>query len=101
MPWPIVRDAALDRLLSRAFVLWALVRVGFVMIALAGRALTGIGPSQGPIGIILLCGLVGLIDVQRRGERALWANLGTPSHVLFLIGCAAAVPGEIVLFLVR
>jgi hypothetical protein len=54
-----------------------------------------------PIAIVLLCGVVGLVDVSVRGERILWANLGVQLMVLYAAYAAAAVPAECLLALVH
>jgi len=100
MAWPFTRDAAMDALLRRAFVLWIFVRLVFGALSVAAQAL-GTAVSPNVAGLVLACGLIGMIDIRRRGERAFWANLGVSPQTLFAVYSAAAVPGEIVLKLVR
>ena len=91
----LTASAALRALLVRAFVLWALLRMmAGIAAAFAGRP--GETPPNSPIGIVLLCVVVALIDVRRRQERALWANLGISLPVVAALFGAIAVTGEIV-----
>ena len=86
-------------ILPRAGVLWALVRLIFAALPLAtGEPFGSTSPS--PIGVVLLCGVVGLVDVSVRGERILWANLGVQRRVLCAAYAAAAIPAECLLALV-
>lgn len=86
-------------ILPRAVVLWGLIRLAFAVLPLAGGQPFGsIAPP--PIGMVLLSGVVGLIDVRVRGERVLWANLGVTSIGLWAVYAAAAVPAELLLALV-
>jgi hypothetical protein len=93
------RDVVIRAVLPRAFVLWALIRLVFAALGLASGAI-GASLSPPPMGVVLLCGLVGLIDVRVRRERVLWANLGVTPQVLFATYSAAAVPAEIALALI-
>jgi hypothetical protein len=93
-------SAALRALMLRAFVLWAVLRV-IVEIASAFAAQAGETPPDSPIGIVLLCVVVAYIDVRRRQERALWANLGISLPIVAGIFGAIAVTGEVVLALLR
>ena len=65
----------------------------------AGGSVAATTPS--PFGIVLFCGVVGLIDIKVRGERILWANLGVTSPVLYAIYAAPAIPAEVLLTFVR
>jgi hypothetical protein len=100
MAWPLTRDAAMGALLRRAFALWVLVRLVFGALSVAAQA-AGSSVSPNVAGLVLACGLVGMIDIRRRGERVFWANLGVSPQFLFAVYCAAALPGEIALKLVR
>lgn len=68
--------AAIRVLAVRGIYLWIFARL-LAMAAFAFAASQGAEP-QGvpPVGVIPLCVTVGLIDVRRRQERALWGNLG-------------------------
>ncbi len=52
------------------------------------------------VGVVLLCGLLGLIDVRMRGERFLWANLGVRPAWLFTTYAALAISAELALWVV-
>lgn len=87
---------AVPVILPRAFVLWGLIRLAFAALPLAAGAMPGsIAPP--PIAVVLLCGLVGLIDVRLRGEDVLWANLGVTRVGLCATYVVAAIPAECVL----
>lgn len=90
---------AIPVILPRAVMLWALVRLIVASLPLATSAPFGSMPPS-PIGIVLLCGLVGLVDISVRGERILWANLGVQRRVLYALYAAAAIPAECLLALV-
>lgn len=83
-----------SRLLRRAVILYALVRtiIGALAgaAARAGEAVT----AEHPVGIVILVALLGQIDVRRRGERLLWANLGVGLTDVALLFAAVAVAGE-------
>ena len=83
-------------LVPRGALLWVLVRLLFGALPLAGGAGFGsIQPSS--VAIILLCGVIGAIDIRVRGERVLWANLGVPPGALAATYAAPAVPAEILI----
>lgn len=89
---------AIPVIVPRAVVLWGLIRLIFAALPLAiGLAFGSLSPH--PIGIVFLSGIVGLIDVSRRGERILWANLGMPPKGLYALYAAAAIPAECLLAL--
>lgn len=80
-------------------IVWGLTRLVFAALPLAiGEPFGSIPPS--PVGVMVLAGFVGLVDVHVRGERVLWANLGMTPRILYAIYAAAAVPAELVLALV-
>jgi hypothetical protein len=91
---------AIPVILPRAAVLWALVRLIVAVAPLAAGGAFGSVPAS-PIGVVVLCGFVGLIDVHRRGERVLWANLGVPRRALYVMFAASAIPAECLLALIR
>lgn len=80
----------------RSPLVWALVRSTFAVLPLAGGLPLG-SMEPWPLGVVILTGLVGLIDVRVRGERILWANLGVTPVAIWAIYAAAAVPAEIIL----
>lgn len=55
--------------------------------------------SPSPAAIVLLAGVVGLIDVQVRGEPILWANLGVARTGLYTLYAATAILAESLLVL--
>lgn len=80
------------------YILWGLVRLLIVALALAAQ-LTASDLKPNPFGVAMLCGLVGLVDIRRRGERALWGNLGVSTRTLVAVYVAAATIGEIGVFI--
>ncbi len=88
--------AALRALLLRAVVLWILVRL---LVGSVG-ALTGDdGPSlNSPLGIIMISCALGLVDIRRRHERVLWANLGISLVAAGTVFASIATIGETALF---
>lgn len=93
---PAAVRIALPVILPRALLLWALIRLVFAALPLAGGGEFG-SDSSSPIAMVLLTGLVGLIDVSVRGERILWANLGVTPATLCALYAAAGVPAELLL----
>jgi hypothetical protein len=83
-------------ILPRAFVLWGLIRLVVAAVPMSGGETFGSIPTS-PVGVILLCAVVGLIDVHVRGERILWANLGVAPGWLGVLYATAAIPAEILL----
>lgn len=84
----------------RATVLWVVIRLAVAVVPLAaGEAAGSISPS--PVAVVLLCGVVGLIDVRVRGERVLWANLGIRPRALFVAYAVAAIVCEVLLMVAR
>lgn len=85
--------------LVRAIVLWTLLRLVFAALPLAAGGAPGSMPVP-PLGIILLAGALGVLDVRVRRERVLWANLGVMPAAVGLVYAGAAVPAELLLSLV-
>ncbi len=54
-------------------------------------------PVRVSIGIALLVGAVSVLDVHRRGERLLWANLGVSWMPIPLVSAATALVCEALL----
>ena len=84
---PLIR-----RLVVRAAVLWALIRVVVVMLpALVAARMPSVEPSAA-IAVIPLAIVLGLLEAWRRRERLLFANLAlSPAlHVACLAGVAIA-----------
>jgi hypothetical protein len=84
--------AALRALLLRAVVLWILVRL---LVVAVGALMEGGGPSlNSPLGVILICCALGLVDIRRRHERVLWANLGISLVAAGTVFASIATIGE-------
>lgn len=91
--------AALRALLLRAVVLWVSVRL---LASVAGAIAAEDGQSlDSPLGIILICCALGLVDIRRRHERALWANLGISLVAIGVVFASVATIAEGALFLFR
>lgn len=91
--------AALRALLLRAVVLWILVRL---LVGAVGAFAADSGQSpDSPLGVVLLCCALGLVDIRRRHERALWANLGISLVAVATIFASIATIGETALLFVR
>ena len=99
-----ISRSALGALLARALVLWALVRtlVTLVYLLMPSYANEGssVPPRPSPIAVVILCTLIGIIDLRRRREVSLWANLGLSTAQLALLFAVAATIGESVTALV-
>jgi hypothetical protein len=91
---------ALPVLLPRAITLWALTRLGIALLPIAIAQPFGL-VEPNPLALIMLCGIVGLLDIRVRGERMLWANLGMHDRWLFALGLLTAATAESVLALLR
>lgn len=82
----------------RAIIIWGLSRLLYAALPLAvGGEFGSMAPSPG--GVVLLAGLLGVIDIQVRKERMLWANLGVTLVAIHALYAAAAIPGELLLAL--
>jgi len=100
--------AGLARLyLLRSAVTWLLARL-LLAVVMATAALLDGGTDAGTtvvfdaIGeavIVLACAALGMVDIRRRGERALLGNFGVRPAVLVAWIAGPAVAGEIVLAL--
>lgn len=89
-------------LVTRAYVvrgLWLWVGVRAVAAAVFATAeLEPLPLSAGAvIQVILLCVIVGFVDIRRRHERALLGNLGLGNAAMTLLFVAPAIFGEIIL----
>jgi hypothetical protein len=88
------------RFLIDGTILWVLLRVGhFLVGALAADQL---GPPTLAIGLpaaaalVTLTGALTLLDVLRRREGILLANLGVPLRAVVVTGAVPALIGEVV-----
>jgi hypothetical protein len=86
-------------LLPRAVIVWVLTRLVLAAVPLMAGQPFGLTPAS-RAGVVLLCGLLGLIDVRMRGESFLWANLGVRPAWLFTSYAALAIAAELVLWIV-
>jgi hypothetical protein len=85
--------------LTRALGLWLLAR----LLVTAASAMAGASPSGRPLALapvaalamVALCALLGLVDVARRGERALLGNHGVSRARLLLWLAVPALSGEV------
>lgn len=96
--------APLRILVLRALVGYPLVRMMLLVIVALVREGAGRGVADGlesPVGVVLLAMVLGAVDVRRRGESILWANLGySPIVAPALFGMTAFV-GESILAWMR
>lgn len=81
-------------LVRRAVALYLVLRAAVTLIALLAGAL-GFDRPDSPLGIVLLSAVMVVVDVTRRREQALWANLGVARWTLAALGGAVALAGEI------
>ncbi|MEO6526253.1 MAG: hypothetical protein ABIP93_06485 [Gemmatimonadaceae bacterium] len=81
-------------LAMRAVVLWLLLRASLSMVLMV---LSGLLPN--PIAIIVICTIVGIVDIRRRRETMLWHNLGVSTTQLASLFLLTAVTGEMLLAL--
>lgn len=91
-------------LATRAVIVWAMVRLLVsAVFALVPPEITASGatiratPSHAVI--IALAVIVGMVDLRRRGEWMLWANLGISVMQLALLFAGTALAGELLLSL--
>ncbi len=85
--------------LRRALVLAVLVRALWFAVSLLAAAVTGV-PYQftaHPVGAALLTAALAYVDLRRRGELMLWADLGLPLAALLAPFALVATLGETVL----
>lgn len=94
------RFEPLKPLVVRAFILYALLRLLLGGISAAGTRL-GVASPDSPVGIVLLVAVLGAIDLRRRGESMLWANLGYPLMATWGVFGAVALSGELLLSMLR
>lgn len=99
------RDVSPLRVLAfRALVAYPLLRVlltvvGAMLAAFAGRAAAA--ELESPLGVVLLAAALGALDIRRRGESVLWANLGYPAVTTPALFGLVALAGELTLIWVR
>jgi hypothetical protein len=91
-------------LVLRALLGYPMLRALLFVIAALIDAIAGAGAGSGlesPVGVVLLAAVLGAVDIRRRGEAMLWANLGYSPFVVPGLFGAAAVVGEMLLAWIR
>lgn len=85
--------------LRRAVVLALLVRALWFAVGLLAGAVTGVPYrfTAHPLGAALLTAALAYVDLRRRGETMLWADLGLPLAILLAPYAVVAALGETVL----
>lgn len=96
--------AALRALLLRATVLWALLRMLVAAAVLMAESMSASASDMStsfgnPVGLIVLCSILGIVDIRRRQELVLWGNLGLSATQLATIFALVAGSGELLLSL--
>lgn len=84
----------------RAVVLYLVLRLLITGLSAGGTEL-GAPSLESPFGIIVLFTTLGAIDLRRRGETLLWANLGYSTFVVWGLFGIVALIGEMLLALLR
>ncbi len=79
----------------RAAVLYVVLRVLIAAFSAAVVEQGGV-PADDPFVVILLAAALAIVDVRRRREGVLWANLGYSPWLLASIAGAIASVGELV-----
>ena len=99
-----ISTVVLRAYVGRAVGLWLVVRlvVGVLVAAAAGQASAAIAPPPGVApttipSVVVLCALLGALDVRVRRERALLGNLGIGDRAVIALFALAAVAGELLL----
>ena len=100
LPLPV---SVLRALAMRAVVLWALMRTLLAAILLLGARSSAEAAVTvpNPLLVIVLCSVLAIVDVRRRHERMLWANLGCSPAQLTVPFAIVAAAGEVLLSVVR
>lgn len=85
--------------LSRALVLAVLVRALWFAVSFLAGAFSGVpyAFSAHPVGAALLAVAVAYVDLRRRGEMTLWADLGLPLAVVLAPYSLVSALGEVLL----
>jgi hypothetical protein len=100
LPEPLLARA----LIRRGLMMWVVVRIAFFMAGVAAARL--LGPPTVHLafrtvaGLLALCALLGVLDVLRRRERMLLANLGVSLPQLVMLLLIPAALGELAIALV-
>lgn len=85
----------LGPLVVRAFLLYVGLKLVLIVVGLIVGGSGGEG-FDNPVGIIIFGATLGTVDLHRRHETTLWANLGYPPTVMAALVGLMAVAGEIV-----
>ena len=86
----------------RALMLWVLVRALYFAVAvMAGAGGAGDPLAPNPLWVLVVCTLLFFADVRRRGEHALWGNLGISKTQLALLCAAVCIAGETLVTVAR
>jgi hypothetical protein len=100
LPEPLLARA----LMRRGLVMWIVVRVAFFIVGSIAAMLLGpptVRLASGTVVVLVaLCALLGVLDVLRRRERTLLANLGVSLPQLVLLLVIPAALGELAIALV-
>jgi hypothetical protein len=96
--------APLRILLLRALVAYPLLRLLLFVVTAIVADIAGGSVADGlesPLGVVLLAMALGAVDIRRRGETILWADLGYSPIVAPSLFALTAMLGELLLALVR
>jgi hypothetical protein len=96
--------AAVRALSTRVLVLWALVHGLYGVVTLLGASPTAASPdplAPNALWLVVVCTALLFVDVRRRGERALWGNLGISATQLAVLCAAVCLIAEMLLTLAR
>ncbi len=75
----------------RGAALWGSIHLLFLLVQLIAGGPVTRAPT---VAVVLLTGALGLLDMQVRRERLLWANLGVSAAFLFATYVGIAVVAE-------
>ena len=103
MPRLAFPRCVLRALALRAAVIWALVHVlTFAALAMmqaadGARRLASDPVRPNPLWVTVVSTLLLMADVRRRGERALWGNLGVSTTQIAMLAALVCLVGETLL----
>lgn len=99
MPTALARFTPLCALLWRAALLYVPLRLLASGLATWVEALGGTQAALSPVAVVAITTALGAIDLRRRGESLLWANLGYSLPATCAPFAAIATAGEVLLAL--